>query len=295
VPGKRLYITQPQQVHEDTAIALVRSAYVGGFDALTSAAALKELKLDTLYLGFRDDFITLFPSKEEAWRAQQKQLGAQTTIRLDGSEREDLEEQLTQALEIFGPELFAVRIPHVKSLVRFSKAVRKLLNAQGAYSTNIIYDGALLDQDLVDIATKSEIDSIALTPEQLLHEQARTVGFQMHLVAVQDELYGEFRPVETPTHVGGKKVLYREYGADWTMSREILVTEARHQKSQEWIRPGVIYVQKGKLITMPALDAIRDKVSETRVLVPSGSTETIYIPDPAADKSDDDEVGLEDE
>jgi nicotinate phosphoribosyltransferase len=294
IPTKRLYITQPQQVQEEAAVAFMRSAYVAGFDALTSAAALKELKLDNLYLGFRDDFHLLFPTQADAWRAQAKQLGAQTTIRLDGSERESLEEQLTQALEIFGPELFAVRIPQVKSLVRFSKAVRKLLNAQGAYSTNIIYDGGLADQDLADLASKSEIDSIALAPEELMRNQARSVGFELHLVAIQDETYGDFRPVSTDTHVGGKKVLYREYGADWTMSREILVTETRHQKSQEWIRPGVIYVQKGKLITMAALDVVRDKVSETRTLVPSGATETIYVPDPTADKVDDDEVGPED-
>lgn len=280
--GRLLYSVQTAELHEDAGAAFARACAIAGFEATSDMAALRRYPELSSFGGVAASFWQALGSPEKALVAQAATFGDQLALDLHAEDAAELRDEIAAGLLTFGPELFAVRLRTAEQL-RLAKQVRRALDKADASGTNIIFTGYLTGEQLARLGPDSPVDSLGLPPESIYNGRPRTAGFTCALVAIQDEQYGEFRPVPANSNTGGRKVVYREYGEDWKLAREILVRDPKQQIESKWQRPGVIHVQRGKLVALPKLEEIRETAADILTTAPAGSVETTYLPAAEAD------------
>ena len=135
-------------------------------------------------------------SEREAFAAQLKSLGTDTTLLLDTY---DVEEALTTAIELAGPKLGGVRIDS-GDLIEQASEVRESLDRLGARDTTITVTSDL-DEYAIAALAASPVDSYGVGTRVVTGSGAPAAGLVYKLVARADEA-GEWTSVAK--HSSGK-------------------------------------------------------------------------------------------
>lgn len=136
--GRPLIEMGSRRTHERAAVAAARAAYLCGFASTSNLEAGRLYNIPTA--GTAGHAIILaHNSEEEAFNAQLTTQGTETTALVDTF---DIEEGTRKAIEVFGPQLRAIRIDSGNLEEGVARA-RSLLDELGAYKTAIILSGDL--------------------------------------------------------------------------------------------------------------------------------------------------------
>lgn len=287
--GRLLYSVGLDGLDWQSAEAFARACHLVGFEASDELSALRANADMNAFGGLPQNFYAAFAEPAQALDVLQESLQDQLTLALHQSELSELKDEVSRGLMVFGEQLFAVSLDRPEQL-RHVKALRKHLDKLDAPTTNIIYLGSGNLGARAQLGPEVSVDSIGLNPEAIYGSLPRSANFSFDLVALQDEMYGDFRSIPANSRLGGRKVIYREHGEDWKLGAEYLITDPSQQILSHWSRPAVIYVKNGKLIFLPNLEQVRDTAADILTTAPDSAVETRWLPDLEADTE---EVELE--
>jgi nicotinate phosphoribosyltransferase len=184
-----------RRTNEHAAVAAARAAVIGGFASTSNLAAGLKYGLRTLGTSAHS-FTLLHDSEREAFAAQLKSLGADTTLLLDTY---DVEEALATAIELAGTDLGGVRIDS-GDLIEQAREVRDGLDRLGAHDTTITVTSDL-DEYAIAALAASPVDSYGVGTRVVTGSGAPAAGLVYKLVARADEA-GEWTSVAK--HSSGK-------------------------------------------------------------------------------------------
>lgn len=287
--GRLLYTVGLDALDWQSAEAFSRACHLVGFEASDELGALRSNADMNAFGGLPENFYAAFAKPAQALEALQGTLDDQLTLALHQSELSELKDEISRALMVFGEQLFAISLNNPEQ-VRHAKALRKHLDKLNAPTTNIIYLGTAASAGKQQMILDMPVDSIGMTPEMIYNSLPRSSNFSFDLVALQDEMYGEFRRIPADSRLGGRKVIYREHGEDWKLAAEYLITDPAQQILSHWSRPAVIYVKNGKLIFLPSLEQVRETAADILTTAPDATAETHWLPDIEADTKDEPEA-----
>ena len=184
-----------RRTNEHAAVAAARAAVIGGFASTSNLAAGLKYGLPTIGTSAHS-FTLLHDSEREAFAAQLKSLGTDTTLLLDTY---DVEEALAVAVELGGVELGGVRIDS-GDLIEQAREVRDGLDRLGAHDTTITVTSDL-DEYAIAALAASTVDSYGVGTRVVTGSGAPAAGLVYKLVARADEA-GEWTSVAK--HATGK-------------------------------------------------------------------------------------------
>lgn len=186
-----------RRVNEDAAVAASRAAYMGGFNMTSNLEAGR--KYGVPVSGTAAHAFTLsFPTEKEAFEAQIKTFGTNTTLLVDTY---DILRGVQNAIEVAGPNLGGVRIDSGDPYMVIPQ-VRELLNKLGARDTKIVLSGDVTLENLEDLVNAElPIDSFGIGTDVVTGSGAVASGFVYKLVEVEQN--GTMVPVAKKS-AGGK-------------------------------------------------------------------------------------------
>ena len=170
-----------RRTNEHAAVAAARAAVIGGFSSTSNLAAGLRYGLRTIGTSAHS-FTLLHDSEREAFAAQLKSLGTDTTLLLDSY---DVEEALKTAVELTGGNLGGVRIDS-GDLIEQASEVRAELDRLGARDTTITVTSDL-DEHAIAALAASPVDSYGVGTRVVTGSGAPAAGLVYKLVARADE------------------------------------------------------------------------------------------------------------
>ncbi|MCI4011463.1 nicotinate phosphoribosyltransferase [Brevibacterium sp. ZH18] len=170
-----------RRTNEHAAVAAARAAVIGGFSSTSNLAAGLRYGLRTIGTSAHS-FTLLHDSEREAFAAQLKSLGTDTTLLLDTY---DVEEALKTAVELTGGNLGGVRIDS-GDLIEQASEVRAELDRLGARDTTITVTSDL-DEHAIAALAASPVDSYGVGTRVVTGSGAPAAGLVYKLVARADE------------------------------------------------------------------------------------------------------------
>ena len=218
--GRPLIEMGSRRVHEDAAVSAARAAYVAGFGSTSNLEAGRRYGVPVAGTAAHASVLAR-PTEREAFAAQIALSGPRTTILVDTY---DIAQGICTAVEVAGPELFAIRLDSGDLLVEARKA-RDLLDSLGATGTKIATSSDL-DEYLIEEAQGAPIDVYGVGTRVATGSGAPTAGMVYKLVAIEGE-DGSMRPVakksSSKQSTGGDKTLVRfpDGREAWTLDGSI--------------------------------------------------------------------------
>jgi nicotinate phosphoribosyltransferase len=208
--GRPLVEMGSRRAQENAAVAAARAAYIAGFGATSNLEAGRSWGIPTMGTAAHA-FTLLHDSEEDAFRAQVRTLGPQTTLLVDTY---DVHKAIETAVRVAGPGLGAVRLDS-GDLPVLVASVRAQLDALGATGTRITVTNDL-DEFAIAALRASPVDSYGVGTSLVTGSGAPTAGMVYKLVAHRDAT-GAWIPVAKTSKgkasVGGAKVPVRTYNA----------------------------------------------------------------------------------
>ena len=196
-----------RRTNEESAVAAARAAAIAGFASTSNLEAGRRYGLTTAGTAAHS-FTLLHDSEREAFEAQIKSMGVDTTLLVDTY---DVEKAVRTAVEIAGPQLGGVRLDS-GDLVSQAAGVRELLDDLGNLNTKIIVTSDL-DEYAIAALRSAPVDGYGVGTQLVTGSGAPTASMVYKLVARQDN-DGEWVPVAKSASgkksVGGKKYAYRQ-------------------------------------------------------------------------------------
>ncbi|MCM3884452.1 nicotinate phosphoribosyltransferase [Frankia sp. R82] len=191
-----------RRTHEAAAVAAARAAYVAGFTATSNLQAGRSYGVPGVGTSAHA-FTLVHPSEADAFAAQVRALGADTTLLVDTY---DVTEGVAAAVAAAGPRLGAVRIDS-GDMAALARATRAQLDRLGAPGARIVATGDLDEHALARLAT-SPLDGYGIGTSLVTGSGAPTAGFVYKLVEVDGAPVAK-RSVGKGTRGGRKRVLRR--------------------------------------------------------------------------------------
>jgi nicotinate phosphoribosyltransferase len=239
-----------RRAHESAAISAARAAYLAGAAATSNLEAGRAYDIPTIgTIGHA--FVLAHDTEEEAFRAQHKLLGADTTYLVDSY---DIETGIRNAVEVAGPSIGGIRIDSGDLGIE-SRAARELLDDLGATDTRIIVSGDLDEWSMAALAD-APIDGYLVGTNLITGSGHPTASMVYKLVSM--EIDGEMRSVNKRSigkgTVGGRKAAFRMDDHD------LLIVDNEHPLDQV---PGpgrrlqVPIVRGGDVVQQPSLESSR--------------------------------------
>lgn len=189
----------------ESAVAAARAAYLAGFASTSNLEAGRRWAIPTAGTAAHA-FVLAHKDEEEAFAAQVRTLGPETTLLVDTY---DVTAAIDTAVEVAGPRLGAVRIDS-GDLPESARLARKQLDSLGATGTRIVVTGDLDDQLLSRLADVP-VDGYGVGTNVVTGLGYPTAGFVYKLVEVERE--GARVPVSKLSpgkeNVGGRKRAWR--------------------------------------------------------------------------------------
>lgn len=196
-----------RRTNEESAVAAARAAAIAGFASTSNLEAGRRYGLTTAGTAAHS-FTLLHDSEREAFEAQIKSMGVDTTLLVDTY---DVEKAVRTAVEIAGPQLGGVRLDS-GDLVSQAAWVRELLDDLGNPNTKIIVTSDL-DEYAIAALRSAPVDGYGVGTQLVTGSGAPTASMVYKLVARQGN-DGEWVPVAKSASgkksVGGKKYAYRQ-------------------------------------------------------------------------------------
>jgi nicotinate phosphoribosyltransferase len=220
--GRRLIEMGSRRTHESAAVAAARAAYLVGFDATSNLEAGRRYGIPTMGTSAHS-FTLLHDSEREAFAAQLKSMGPDTTLLVDTF---DVEAAVRAAVEMIPGGPGAVRLDS-GDLVEQAQKVRTLLDSLGATRTRIVVTSDLDEFAIASLAA-APVDGYGVGTSLVSGSGHPTAGFVYKLVAHTDDNENWVQVAKKSalkTNRGGRKFAYREL-ANGFATRELLSGEA---------------------------------------------------------------------
>ncbi|HEX3812365.1 MAG TPA: nicotinate phosphoribosyltransferase [Mycobacteriales bacterium] len=247
-----------RRTHEEAAVSAARAAYLAGFAATSNLAAGRRYGIPTT--GTAAHSFTLLHDREvDAFRAQVRALGPQTTLLVDTY---DITEGIRAAVEAAGPELGAIRIDSGELGV-LAKQARQQLDSLGAIGTRIVVTSDL-DEFAIAALAAAPVDSYGVGTKLVVGSGAPTASMVYKLVEVAG------RPVakrsENKGSRGGRKTAVRRHRSTGTATEE-RVGSPRPETGDRALQLPLI--RDGKRVDgLPTLAESRARHAERMVTIP---------------------------
>lgn len=208
--GTALIEMGARRTHEEAAVDAARAAYIAGFDSTSDLEAGRRYGIPTAGTAAHA-FTLVHPTERDAFCAQLRALGPETTLLVDTYDTEQgIRTAVECAREVGVPGPGAIRIDS-GDLPGEARRARVLLDALGAISTRIVVSGDLDEYAIArverDPGGRAPIDAYGVGTQVVIGSGHPTAGFVYKLVAVDGS------PVEKHSigkaTVGGTKTAWR--------------------------------------------------------------------------------------
>lgn len=204
---------------EGSAVAAARAAYIAGFQATSNLEAGRSWGVPTMGTAAHS-FTLLHDSEREAFEAQVRALGPETTLLVDTY---DVEQGVRTAVEVAGPELGGVRLDS-GDLPVLVQQVRRQLDELGNTRTRITVTNDLDEYAIAGLAA-APVDAFGVGTSVVTGSGHVAAGMVYKLVARQGA-DGEWVPVAKRSSgkasVGGSKVPVRRRSPMGVATAEIV-------------------------------------------------------------------------
>lgn len=194
-----------RRTHEQAAVSAARAAYLVGFDATSNLDAGAKYGIPTMGTSAHS-FTLLHDSEDQAFEAQLKALGNNTTLLVDTF---DVERAVRKAVELSSGEVGAVRLDS-GDLVQSAIEVRALLDSLGARKTKITVTSDL-DEYTIAALAQAPVNSYGVGTSLVTGSGHPTAGFVYKLVSHFDGTHWADVAKESvnKSSRGGKKIARR--------------------------------------------------------------------------------------
>jgi nicotinate phosphoribosyltransferase len=263
--GRPLIEMGSRRTHEQAAVAAARAAYIAGFTASSNLEAQRRYSVPAL--GTSAHAFTLLhtgeqgPDERAAFKAQVDALGVDTTLLVDTY---DITQGVTNAVEVAGTELAAVRIDS-GDLGVLARQVREQLDGLGATKTRIVVSGDL-DEFSIAALRAEPVDMYGVGTSVVTGSGAPTASMVYKLVEV-DGIPVEKRSSHKESH-GGRKQALRLAKQSGTMLEEVVHPFGRPPSDQPGQALTVDLVRAGEPVGDLSIDAARLRVKEGLLSLP---------------------------
>lgn len=166
-----------RRTHEQAAVSAARAAYLVGFDATSNLEAGAKYGIPTMGTSAHS-FTLLHDSEDQAFEAQLKALGNNTTLLVDTF---DVERAVRKAVELSSGQVGAIRLDS-GDLVQSAIEVRALLDSLGAEKTKITVTSDL-DEYTIAALAQAPVDSYGVGTSLVTGSGHPTAGFVYKLVS----------------------------------------------------------------------------------------------------------------
>jgi nicotinate phosphoribosyltransferase len=230
--GRPCFDMGARRISEYAAVAATRSAVVGGFTGTANLAAAQLYDLPVIGTAAHS-FTLLHSTEREAFESQIAAYGKNTTVLTDTY---NIEDAITTAVDVAGPELGAIRIDS-GDLASLAQQARKQLDALGATNTKITVTNDLDEYALAGLAT-APVDSYGIGTRLVTGSGAPTCEFVFKLVE-RANAAGQMEPVEKKSfgkHTDGwRKKAFRSYR--YGLAQGEIVVAGSQQAIGGWTAP----------------------------------------------------------
>ncbi len=203
--GRPIIEMGARRTHEQAAVAASRAAYLAGVTATSNLEAARTYGVPsagTAAHSWTLSFATSEgPDEKAAFAAQIAALGPGTTLLVDTY---DITTGVANAIEVAGPELYAVRIDS-GDLGVLARQVRQQLDVLGATGTKIVVSGDL-DEYAIASLRAEPVDLYGVGTSVVTGSGAPTAGMVYKLVEV-DGIPVAKRSSHKESHGGAKRAL----------------------------------------------------------------------------------------
>jgi len=257
-----------RRAHEWGAVAAARAAYVAGFSATSNLEAGRRHGIPTRGTAAHS-FTLLHDTEEEAFVAQLKALGEDTTLLVDTY---DIEEAVRTGVRLTQGRLGAIRLDS-GDLAIMANQVRDLLDDLGATKTRIIVTSDL-DEWQIAALRGAPVDGYGVGTSVVTGSGHPTCGFVYKLVAKADtdEPGAPLHPVAKKSanknSIGGRKFALRRMDAKGRAEAEI-VGIGSPPASDENDRPLLVeLIRDGEVVGREPIGAARERHQRSRAELP---------------------------
>lgn len=190
-----------RRAHEQAAVSAARAAYLVGFDATSNLEAGAKYDIPTMGTSAHS-FTLLHDSEDQAFEAQLKALGNNTTLLVDTF---DVERAVRKAVELSNGKIGAVRLDS-GDLLQSAIEVRALLDSLGATETKITVTSDL-DEYTIAALAQAPVNSYGVGTSLVTGSGHPTAGFVYKLVSHFDgeDWIDVAKKSTNKTSRGGKK------------------------------------------------------------------------------------------
>jgi nicotinate phosphoribosyltransferase len=275
-----------RRTQELSAVAAARAAYIVGFSSTSNLEAGRRYGVPTRGTSAHA-FTLLHGSEREAFRAQIRTLGEDTTLLVDTY---DVVEAVRTGVELTGGRLGAVRLDS-GDLGLLASQVRELLDSLGATSTKIIVTSDL-DEHTIAALAAAPVDGYGVGTALVTGSGHPTCGFVYKLVA-RAEADGADAPLvpvakksADKISIGGRKHALRRLSADGVAEAEIVGIDVRTADDGNDRTLLTLLVSGGAVVGEESLDVARDRHHRVRAELPAEALkmskgepviETVYV------------------
>jgi nicotinate phosphoribosyltransferase len=275
-----------RRTQELSAVAAARAAYIVGFSSTSNLEAGRRYGVPTRGTSAHA-FTLLHGSEREAFRAQIRTLGEDTTLLVDTY---DVVEAVRTGVELTAGRLGAVRLDS-GDLGLLASQVRELLDSLGATSTKIIVTSDL-DEHTIAALAAAPVDGYGVGTALVTGSGHPTCGFVYKLVA-RAEADGADAPLvpvakksADKISIGGRKHALRRLSADGVAEAEIVGIDVRTADDGNDRTLLTLLVSGGAVLGEESLDVARDRHHRVRAELPAEALkmskgepviETVYV------------------
>lgn len=254
--GRPIIEMGSRRTDDEAALSAARAAYIAGFASTSNVEAAVKYGIPTA--GTAAHAFTLsHATEEEAFRAQMKTWGTDTTLLVDTYDiAEGIRTGVRVARELGKAGPRAIRIDSGDLLEETEKA-RKLLDELGAVATKIVVSSDL-DEYLMTELAAAPIDGYGAGTRVVTGSGHPTAGMVYKLVEVEGVAVA--KKSADKGSIGGRKTSYRlpTGGEFFSVSGTV-----RGEALQE------VYVRNGVVVKNPTLSEVRDFAAATLAQLPS--------------------------
>lgn len=257
-----------RRTQEEAAVAAARAAYVAGFGSTSNLEAGRRYGVPTAGTAAHS-FTLLHDSEEEAFAAQIKTLGEDTTLLVDTY---DVEQAVRTGVRLTDGRLGAVRLDS-GDLAVVAKDVRKLLDSLGAKDTRIIVTSDL-DEWQIAMLAAAPVDGYGVGTSLVTGSGHPTCGFVYKLVAraTSDDADAPLVPVAkkatNKVSVGGRKFALRRLNDAGVAEAEVIGVGRPPEGDWNDRTLLVPLVEHGEIVGRESLEAARERHARARRELP---------------------------
>ena len=257
-----------RRAHEWGAVAAARAAFVAGFAATSNLEAGRLYGVPTRGTAAHS-FTLLHDTEEQAYVAQLKALGEDTTLLVDTY---DVEEAIRTGVRLTEGRLGAIRLDSGDLAIMATQA-RDLLDDLGATKTRIIVTSDL-DEWQIAALRGAPVDGYGVGTSVVTGSGHPTSGFVYKLVAkaLSDESDAPLHPVAKKSanknSIGGRKFAMRRLDAKGRAQAEIVGIGVPPASDGDDRHLLVELIRKGEIVGREPLEAARARHETSRAELP---------------------------